>query len=117
MMLLVVKLVVRVLVFGVAFAFITRRTRDVRVEPRSAIPVVALVFALLNTALYWLISPLVTLASLGLLWFLAPFVANLVLLYLTDRLARPLKIQTFTALLYASAVLTLAHLLLRVVRL
>lgn len=113
-MTLVVTLAIRVVVFGIALAFASRAIPGVTVQPRSALPIVALIFAILNALLYTLLSKAVTWLSLFLLWFAAPFIANAIVLWLTDRLSKPLRIDGLFALGGASLVVTIAHVLLRV---
>ena len=110
-----IKLLIRVVVFGVAITFAVRRFEKVKVEPRSAIPLVALVFAVLNALLYWVLSFALNLVTLWALWFIAPLVANAAVLLLTDRLMKQLKIESLGALFRLSLVVTVAHILLRVV--
>jgi hypothetical protein len=112
MALIVVKILARVFVFGVALTYAVRRSRDVRVEPRSALPVVASVFALLNFSLYWLLSTALNLGTLWMLWFLVPFIANGIVLLVTDRVLKPFKIESMTALVRTAGIVTVAHLLL-----
>ena len=75
MILFLLKLVARIFVFGVALTFACRRSSDVRVEPPSAMPTVALVFTLLNTVLYSLISGMLNLGTLWLFFFIVGRVA------------------------------------------
>jgi uncharacterized membrane protein YvlD (DUF360 family) len=114
---LVIKLLVRVVVFGIAIAYVTRKNAKVKVEPRAALPAVALVFALLNTGLYWLIAGTFKVVTLWTLAIVAPFVANAALLWLTDRILKPFKVDGWMALAYAAFVVTLAHLFLHVLHL
>ena len=53
MTVVVVKLLVRVAVFVLVFAVAARRHEKIQVQPKVALPLVGLVFALLNTGLYW----------------------------------------------------------------
>ena len=108
-----IKLVVHVVVFGIALTFATRKVKGVSVQPRSMLPLVALMFAGLNQLLYWALTLSVKLVTLWTLAFLAPLVANAVLLLLTDRLMKPFKIEGFKALAYTSVIMTVAHLALR----
>ncbi len=110
---MIITLLIRIVVFGIALTYATRTVPDVKVDPRSALPVVALVFALLNTLLYGLVSFAVTVLSLGLFWLVAPFVANAVLLFATDKLLKPFEIKGLSSLLMASGIMTVAHGLLR----
>jgi uncharacterized membrane protein YvlD (DUF360 family) len=117
MTLLVVKLLARVFVFGVALTFACRRDGDVKVEPRNKLPLVAGTFALLNTLLYSLLAGVLNLSTLWLLFFVVPFVANGLLLMLTDKLLRSFRIDSFTALARTAAIVTVAHLVLRLAHL
>lgn len=116
MTLLIVKLLARVFVFGVALTFACRRDADVKVEPRSKLPIVAATFALLNTALYSLLAGVLTLPML-LLFFLVPFAANALILILTDKLLASFKIESITALVKTAGIVTIAHFLLRLAKL
>lgn len=107
------KIAVRVLVFGLALALVSRGNPRVRIQPRSALPLVALVFALLNTFLYGALKLAMNLGTLWLLWFVTPLLVNAALLWATDKLSRPLRIDGVGALLGASFVMTLAHVGLR----
>ncbi|MGE3457452.1 MAG: hypothetical protein AB7O24_20220, partial [Kofleriaceae bacterium] len=49
---LLIKLGVRLVVFGLAFWIATRRNPKIVVAKKWALPVIALVFAVLNTGLY-----------------------------------------------------------------
>jgi uncharacterized membrane protein YvlD (DUF360 family) len=102
-------LLVRVVVFGVVITFVTRRNSSVTVTPRSALPVVAIVFAVLNTLLYGLIKNTLNIGTLFTLALAVPFLANALLLWITDRLVKPFKVDGLYALAYASLLVTLAH--------
>src|SRR5215471_4713624 len=112
MIFFLLKLLARIFVFGVALTYVSRRSTDVRVEPRSALPVVAAVFTILNTILYTLISGVLNLGTLWLLFFIVPFVANAIILLLTDRLLKPFKIESMTALMRTAGIVTIAYFLL-----
>lgn len=116
MTLLLVKLIARVFVFGVALTFACRRDADVKVEPRSRLPMVAATFAVLNTALYSVLAGVLTLPML-LLFFLVPFAANALILMLTDKLLKSFKIESITALVKTAGIVTIAHFLLRIAKL
>ena len=107
-------LAVRFVVFGIALTFAMKKVKDVKVTPPHALPLVALVFALLNTLLYWLLAPVLNLVTLWTLWFLVPFLANAVFLYVTDRILKPLKIDGMIAFLKTAGIVTIAHLVLRI---
>src|SRR6266487_3871567 len=107
--LMVVKLLVKVAVFGVALTLVCRRDPDVKVSPRSAIPMVAMVFAVLNTLLYGILATALNIVTLFVFFLLVPFAVNAILLLVTDRFVKPFKIESLTALVRASFVMTIAH--------
>ncbi len=90
---LLIKLGIRFVVFGLVFGLITWKHEKVTIQPKYAIPLVAAVFALLNTALYWILRPVLNLATLGSMALLMPFILNGAFLYATERLLKPLKIE------------------------
>ena len=131
---ILIKLGVRLLVFGLVFYIAARRNPKVVIRRKWATPLVAFVFAVLNTGLYWALTPVLNLATLGALGFVMPFVVNGLLLVGTVKIfhmifarrhpeaatADPKKstkdaprpwfeIQGLFALLYMAGILTLAH--------
>jgi uncharacterized membrane protein YvlD (DUF360 family) len=106
---LLIKLAVRFVVFGAVFGIALRRNKKVSIQPKIALPVVALVFALLNTGLYWLLKPVLNFATLGAAWLLLPFALNATFLWATRRLIRPLKIEGTMTMLWLAVWLTAAH--------
>jgi hypothetical protein len=109
---LLIKLGVRLVVFGLAFYIAARRNPKVVLPNKWATPLIALVFAVLNTALYWALTPILNLATLGALGFAMPFVVNLVLLLATVRIFQARKwiqIEGTLTTLWMSAVLTGVH--------
>ena len=112
-MTLLVKLLIRVVVFGIVIAFVTRRDSRVTVEPRSALPTVAGVFAVLNVLLYGVLATTLNIGTLFVLFFAVPFVANAILLWVTDKLVKSFRVDGLPALAFASLCVTFAHLALR----
>jgi uncharacterized membrane protein YvlD (DUF360 family) len=110
-----VKLAISFLVFGTALVFAVKKVKGVKVEPRSMIPLVALVLTALNTLVYWILAPALNLVTLWTIWFLVPFIANGLFVYVTDRFVKPFKIDGLIPLVKTSVIVTAAHLLLRVV--
>src|SRR5688572_11799933 len=106
---LLVKLAVRFGLFLLVFAFAAWKNPKVRIHPKIALPLVGLVFALLNTGLYWLLKPVLNLASLGALWLFVPFVLNGAFLWATQKLLRPLRIEGFLTTVWLAVLLTAAH--------
>ena len=116
-MTLLLKLLVRVVVFGIVIGFITRRNSKVTVSPRSALPFVAFVFAALNVLLYGFLATTLNIGTLFMLFLAVPFIANAILLWVTDKLVKPFKVEGWSALAYASLIVTLAHIALRLLHL
>ena len=109
---ILIKLGVRLVVFGLVFFIATRKNPKVIVSKRRMLPVIALVFAILNTALYWLLAPLLNVATLGAAGFLMPLVVNMVLLIGTVKIFERWKwfeVKGLMTTLWMAAFLTLAH--------
>lgn len=107
-----IKLGVRLVVFGLVFFVATRKNPKVIVAKKRMLPLIALVFAVLNTGLYWLLKPILNLATMGAAGFLMPFVINLALLVGTVKIferKKWLEVQGLMTTLWLSAFLTLAH--------
>jgi len=80
-----VKLGVRLVVFTAVFWIAAKRNPKIVFAKKWAPPVVGLVFALLNTALYWALTPVLDLATFGSIAFAMPLVVNALLLAVTER--------------------------------
>jgi hypothetical protein len=83
---ILIKLGVRLAIFGAVFYVAARRNPKIILRARWATPLVAVVFALLNVSLYWAITPLLDLATLGAVGFLMPLIVNALLLVATVKL-------------------------------
>lgn len=92
-----IKLGVRLVVFGAVFFIAARRNPKVVIPVKWATPVVALVFALLNTTLYWALRPVLDLATLGAVGFAMPLIVNIILLYVTVKFFAWDKLPRFVA--------------------
>lgn len=109
---LLIKLGVRFVVFGLVFIIATRRNPKIVVSKKWAFPLIAGVFAILNTGLYWALRPLLDLATLGTAGFLMPLVINLLLLLATIRVFERkhwLEVKGTLATLWLAMFLTIAH--------
>jgi uncharacterized membrane protein YvlD (DUF360 family) len=109
---LLVKLGIRLLGFIAAFWLVARRNPKVTINPRWAIPLVAGLFAVMNVGMYWLLKPVLNLATFGAAWFAMPFVINLGFLIATARLVEKkqwLKIDGIRATLWLALILTAVH--------
>lgn len=124
-----IKLAIRLLVFGVVFFIAAKKNPKIVIHNKWATPLIALVFALLNTGVYWLLTPILNLATLGVAGFVMPFVVNMLFLLgtvkvfekLNSRLASSanpekrksqkkwIEIQGLMATLWMAAFLTIAH--------
>lgn len=109
---ILIKLGVRLVVFGLVFFIATRKNKKVIVAKKRILPLVALVFAVLNTGLYWLLKPIMNLATMGAAGFLMPFVINLGLLLGTVKIferKKWLEVQGIMTTLWLALFLTIAH--------
>ena len=88
-----IELGVRIVVFTAVLALAVWKSPRIRIQRRWAIPLVGLVFALLNTGLYWLLSFVLKVATFGMAWLVAPFVVNAVLLWGTGKLLGKIRIK------------------------
>ena len=109
---ILIKLAIRLVVFTAVFWFAARRNDKVVFEKRWAPPVVGLVFAVLSTALYWVLAKLLAVATLGAVGFALPLLINLVLLGVTVRVFQAkawFRIDGLLASLWMALFLTVAH--------
>jgi uncharacterized membrane protein YvlD (DUF360 family) len=109
---ILVKLGIRLLAFIAVFWIATKKNPKVKIEPRWAIPLVAGLFGLFNTGLYWITKPILHIATFGALAFVLPLVINGAFLYATARAVekkRWLQIEGFFATIWLALILTAAH--------
>ena len=109
---LLIKLGVRFVVFGLAFFIAAKKNPKVILSNKWATPLIALTFATLNTLVYWLLSRILNIATLGAVGFLMPLVANMIFLLVTVRIFRAKKwieIHGMMTTLWMSIFLTLVH--------
>jgi hypothetical protein len=109
---ILIKLAIRLVVFTGVFWLAARRNEKVIFEKRWAPPLVGLVFAMLSTALYWVLSKVLAIATLGVLGFALPLVINLLLLGVTVRVFQSkqwFRIDGVFATLWMALFLTVAH--------
>lgn len=69
----------------------------------------ALIFILLNFFVGWLVKVVLFLGTFGLAFFVLNYLANVVLLWVTDKLMDKFEAKTFVSLLLGGGVLTLAN--------
>ncbi len=103
---------VRLVVFGGVFWLAAWKFPKVVIHNRWATPLIALVFAALNIGLYWLLTPVLNLATMGAIGFAMPLIANLIFLAVTLRLFESrqwLEVRGLATQLYLALLLTAAH--------
>jgi hypothetical protein len=110
---ILIKLGVRLVVFTGVFWLAARRNEKIIIEKKWATPLVGFLFAVLNTALYWALKPILNLATLGVIGFVMPLVINGLLLAVTVRIFQNKKqwfrVDGWFAMLWMVVFLTLAH--------
>lgn len=91
---------------------IARFLPAVQVKGVGTAVIVAIVFSVLNFLLGWVIHAVLfvpALLTLGLLFLFVPFIVNVIMLWLTDRLIDAFEIKTLGALLTAAAAITVVN--------
>jgi len=110
---LLIKLGIRLVVFTAVFWIAAKKNKKIIFEKKWAMPIVAFTFALLNTALYWALKPVLNIATLGAIGFVLPLIINGVLLGVTVRIFQAkqhwFRIDGWLAMLWMSVILTAAH--------
>ncbi|KAB2888650.1 MAG: hypothetical protein F9K40_20330 [Kofleriaceae bacterium] len=109
---LLLKLGIRLLGFMAVFFVAARKNPKIKIEPRWAIPLVAGLFGVMNVGMYWLLEPVLDLATFGAAWFAMPLLINLGFLVATLRITEKKKwlvIDGVRATLWLAFLLTLAH--------
>ena len=113
---ILIKLGIRLVVFTLVFWFAAKKNEKIVFAKKWAPPVVALVFALLNTLMYWALVPVLDIATLGVASFVMPFIVNMLLLVATMKILdlrdwsrEWFKIEGIFANLWMATFLTVAH--------
>lgn len=95
---------------------LARLVPGVRVQSGGTAIAVAIVFSLLNFFLGFLLTLVVgalmflpAVLTLGLLFFVVPFIVNTVLLWLTDKIMESFEISSTRSLLICAAVITFVN--------
>jgi hypothetical protein len=107
-----IKLGASLVLFTAVFFVAARKNPKVKIQPKWATPLIALVFAVLNVGVYWAITPLLNLATFGAVAFFMPFIVNLMFLFATVRIFESKKwlvIEGLIATLWMSLLLTVTH--------
>ena len=121
------KLAIRLVVFTAVFWLATRprktdeRDKDGRpvlkpprlsIQPRWAIPVIGVLFAGLNILLYWIVRPVLDIATFRTFSILMPLVVNSLLLFGTTKVVEKrqwMKMSGWFTAVWLAVALTLAH--------
>jgi putative membrane protein len=101
-----------VVVLALTILVLSRLVSGVRIRSAGTAVVVAIVFSLLNFFVGWIIRALLfipAVLTLGLLFFFVPFIVNLVLLWLTDKLLASFELDSGRALFVSAVVITLVN--------
>lgn len=110
---LLIKLGVRLVIFTAVFWVAAKKNQKIIIEKKWATPVVGFAFAVLNTALYWVLGRVLNIATLGVVGFAMPLVINGVLLMVTARVFQQkpqwFRLDGFFAGMWMAIFLTLAH--------
>ena len=110
---LLIKLGVRLVVFTGVFWVAAWKHEKIVFEKRLALPLVGLSFAILNTALYWSLKPVMNLATFGAVGFLMPLIINGLLLAILVRIFQSkqhwFRIDSWMAMVWMAVILTAAH--------
>ncbi len=110
---ILIKLGVRLVVFTGVFWIAARKNEKIIFEKKWATPLVAFTFAVLNTALYWGLERVLSVATLGAIGFVMPLIVNGALLAATVRIFQNkrqwFRIEGFFAGMWMAVFLTLAH--------
>jgi putative membrane protein len=114
------RMLLHLAVLTVTVLLASRYITGVRVKSAPAALGVAVVFSLLNFLIGWLIKAalfLPAILTLGLLFLVLPLIANVILLWLTDKVLHVLDIEDARALWLMAILITvvngLFHLLVR----
>src|SRR5690349_7755317 len=103
---------IRLVVFTGVFWLVARKHDRIVFEKKWALPIVALVFATLNSLLYLALKPIAEVVTLGVAGFALPMLLNPFLLGITVRIFQSRKwfrIDGLFAMLWLATFLTIAH--------
>jgi len=107
-----IKLGASLVLFTAVFFVAARKNPKVKIQPKWATPLIALVFAVLNVGVYWAITPLLNLATFGAVGFVMPLIVNLLFLFATVRIFESKKwlvIEGLIATVWMAILLTVTH--------
>jgi putative membrane protein len=97
---------------AVTVLVLSRFVPGFRIRRVSTAVVVALVFSVLNFFLAWAIRAVLyvpALFTLGVLFVFVPFIVNLILLWVTDKLLASFRVDSLRALLISAGAITVVN--------
>src|ERR1051325_6032598 len=86
-----IKLGLRLVVFTAVVWFGAKKNKKIIFDKKWATPVIALTFAVMNTVLYWMLKPVLNIATMGAVAFAMPLFINGGLLLGTERIFQSRK--------------------------
>jgi putative membrane protein len=107
---------IHVAVLAGTVLLLARFVPGVRIKSGPSAVLAAVVFSLLNWAVGWLVGVMLILPAiltLGLLAIFIPFLINVAILWLTDKLLDAFEIRDLKALLLSAGAITVANAFLR----
>ena len=114
MAILGLKLALRFVLFGGVFFYAKKKMDKVEIQPWWALPLVALMFALLNLALYYAGTEVIKLASMNVANYVVPVVVNCLILFGTTALLKKMKVESvrihgIVAIVWLAILLSIAN--------
>jgi putative membrane protein len=97
---------------AVTILVLSRVLPSVRIRSAGTAILVAVVFSVINFLLGWLITAVLfipAILTMGLLFFFIPFLVNVVVLWLTDKLIASFEISALGGLFACAGVITLVN--------
>jgi putative membrane protein len=104
--------VIHLAVLAATVFLLARVVPSVRIRTPGTAVLVAVVFSVLNFFLGWLVRVVLfvpALFTLGLLFFVMPFVVNTIMLWLTDKVLSSFEIEDTRGLLISSLAITVVN--------
>jgi putative membrane protein len=109
-------ILVHLAILTVTVLLLARYLPGVHIRTRNTAIVVAVVFSLIDFFIGWLLGLLIgaitiipAILTLGLFWLLIPFLVNIVVLWLTDKLMASFELRDGRTLLIAAGAISLAN--------
>jgi putative membrane protein len=104
--------IIHLAVLAATVFLLARLLPSVRIRTAGTAVLVAIVFSVMNFCLGWLVRVVLfvpALLTLGLLFFVMPFIVNTIMLWLTDKVLASFEIRSLRGLLISSLVITVVN--------